>query len=159
VTYSTTSLTERRHCLLALDRVYHTERRCRVVNTPVLYYRNSAFKPRPGHRLSCLSIFILLLTHARRIPVQYLKIRHDRLLAIPSQFITHLLPFHLTLYNLNYWKRVIINYKYIKSTSITLYSRQSCHVLIRNNSIRQFISHCGQLLKTQLLVLLRLVQK
>jgi hypothetical protein len=52
-----------------------TERRGRVVNTPVSYLRRFGFKSRPGHRLSWLRIFMVFISPSRWIPELYLKVK------------------------------------------------------------------------------------
>jgi hypothetical protein len=65
------------------------ERRDRVVNTPTSHSGSPGLKSQPVDRLSWLEIFVVFLSPPGNGWDSTLKLRHDRFLPHPLQFIIH----------------------------------------------------------------------
>jgi hypothetical protein len=69
-----------------------------VVITTASYSRGPAFKPHNGDQLSWLIALMVFFSHSKYMPVQYLKLGHDRLLADHFQFFPHWPSYRSTLF-------------------------------------------------------------
>jgi hypothetical protein len=83
-----------------------TERCVQVFNTLASHSGGPVLKFRLGDQLSW-QVFVVFLGLSRQMPVQYLKLGHERFLPHPFQFIIQLPSFHSTIYILSYWESVL----------------------------------------------------
>jgi hypothetical protein len=60
----------------------------RQINTPASYSEGPRLKSRRSGRLSWLKFFVVFISPSKEIPLQYLKLGHDRFLPY-SLFINH----------------------------------------------------------------------